>query len=184
MSSEASPGKHFLFVNSLPNALVLTLHRQRLGGWLGAIVLCLFCGCGPAVEERPTLHPTQGALTINGQPAKGALLVFHPVDDKLLDARGARPTATVDADGNFVLTTYQNGDGAPAGQYRVTILWFDNPDSSSAWDKLGNRFARAETSKILLTVGPEQAQLAPIQLDGVRIVPRRPVNSIDADDVD
>lgn len=152
---------------------------------MAAALFVLACGCGPPDEQRPPLHPTQGSLWINGQPAEGAMLVLHRVDEPSFDARGTRPMATVDAQGNFVLTTYQQGDGAPAGEYQVAILWFEDPDSSSPWDKLGSRFADPTRSEIRLSVGPEQDELEPIRIDGVQILPRRPSgNSRDLDQVE
>lgn len=151
--------------------------RRRVGrrGVIGiaAALFVLACGCGPPDEVRPALHPTQGSLLINDQPAEGAMLVFHRVGEPSFDARGTRPTATVDAAGKFALTTYQAGDGAPAGEYQVAILWFDDPDSSSPWDKLGGRFANPTRSEIRVTVGPERDTLEPIRIDGVPILPRR-----------
>lgn len=148
-------------------------------------LLALAVGCGPPDEVRPPLEPAQGSLLINDQPAEGALLVFHRVGEATFDARGTRPTATVDAEGNFALTTYQEGDGAPAGEYQVTILWFDNPESNSPWDKLGGRFTDPARSDIRVTVGPEQNTLEPIRLDGVPVLARRPATvSRDLDQTD
>ena len=134
--------------------------------------LAVACGCGPADEERPPLHRAQGSLWINNQPAEGAMLVFHRIGEPSFDARGTRPTASVDAEGNFSLTTYQAGDGAPAGEYQVAILWFDEPQSSSPWDKLGGRLANPNRSGIQVTVEPGRDSLEPIRIDGVPIAPR------------
>ena len=67
-------------------------------------------GCGPEDEVRPPLQPAEGMLTINNQPAAGAMLVLHPANGKGFDSRMTRPRATVGADGKFHLTTYQEGD--------------------------------------------------------------------------
>ncbi|HBL44956.1 MAG TPA: hypothetical protein DDZ90_16355, partial [Planctomycetaceae bacterium] len=92
----------------------------------------LFCGCGNS-DVRPDLQTVEGRLTINGEPAAGAMLVFYPAQGEEFDSRGSRPRAKVEENGNFQVTTYQSGDGAPAGDYQVGILWFDNPDSSTPW---------------------------------------------------
>ena len=122
---------------------------------------------------------------INGEPAEGARLVFHPADGKPFDARGTRPTAKVDADGAFQVTTYQNGDGIPVGDYQVAILWFANPNSSNSWDKLGNRYANPERTGIRISIKEGANQLEPIRLDGVRVLMRQPRrNSPDHDQID
>lgn len=149
-----------------------------------ATLVMLACGCGPPEEVRPELHPAKGSLWINGQPAEGAMLVFHRPGREMLDARGTRPTATVDEAGNFALTTYQEGDGAPAGEYLVSILWFDNPDSSSPHDRLGNRFANPQRSEIQVTIEPGRAELEPIRLEGVQLVTRQSRITRDLDQVD
>jgi hypothetical protein len=48
-------------------------------------------------------------------------VVFHPKDNA--DPQAPRPFGTAGADGSFGLTTSRPGDGAPAGEYRVTVIW-------------------------------------------------------------
>lgn len=146
--------------------------------------LLFLCGCSDG-DARPDLHQVQGKLTINGEPAAGAMLVFHPAQGEEFDARGSRPRAKVDEDGNFHVTTYQSGDGAPAGDYQVAILWFDNPDSSTPWNKLGKRYANPSESDISVTVEEGNNLLTPIEIENVRITkrPRRRRKSRDVDQV-
>jgi hypothetical protein len=56
------------------------------------------------------------------------------------------PQAVTDDEGRFVLATYAAEDGAPAGDYKVTIEWFSGRGKKSGPDKLGGRFAKPETS--------------------------------------
>src|SRR5436309_2942675 len=79
------------------------------GCWLAA-------GCGSS--DRAGLQPVKGTLRVNGQPAAAALVTFHPTG-----ADAARPTGRVGGDGTFTLTTRVAGDGAPVGEYRVTVTW-------------------------------------------------------------
>ncbi|MFO0951873.1 MAG: hypothetical protein U0835_12120 [Isosphaeraceae bacterium] len=39
------------------------------------------------------------------------------------DAAASRPSGKVSEDGTFQLTTYEAGDGAPAGEYTATLQW-------------------------------------------------------------
>jgi hypothetical protein len=59
-------------------------------------------------------------------PAVGALVVFHPVDPARAKT-GGNPFGKVRDDGTFALTTYAEGDGAPEGEYGVTIDWRPAP---------------------------------------------------------
>ena len=47
-------------------------------------------------------------------------MVFHP---KGAAADAPRPTAQVNQNGNFELTTFAARDGAPAGEYAITVEW-------------------------------------------------------------
>jgi hypothetical protein len=52
------------------------------------------------------------------------MVVFRPLKDA--DAKhwsGGFPRGRVAADGSFQLTTYEDGDGAPEGEYAVLIEW-------------------------------------------------------------
>jgi hypothetical protein len=86
-------------------------------------------------------------------PAKNALVIFHPADSTTLS--GIRPQGRVDESGNFTLTTYEPNDGAPAGQYTVTVFWQrpqTNPYDGDGPDILGGRYNNPKTSKISFTV--------------------------------
>ena len=148
-----------------------------------SLILCYGC---ESSDVRPDLQRVEGKLTINGEPAAGAVMVFYPAQGKEFDSRGSRPRAKVDEQGMFQLTTYQSGDGAPAGEYQVGILWFDDPDSSKPWNKLGKRYADPEKSEISVTVEEGNNQLTPIELENVTISkrPARRRQSKDIDQVD
>lgn len=78
-------------------------------------------GCGGG---KPTAVPVTGKVLFrNTAPAAGALVVFHPTDVAFEKTIGGKPVGTVADDGTFKLTTYEAGDGAPAGEYGVTIDW-------------------------------------------------------------
>jgi hypothetical protein len=93
--------------------------RHLLLGLIGFAASVL----GPAGCSRsdgPAIYPVEGTVRVNGQPAAAALVTFHPLRG---EAGAARPTGRVGEDGRFVLTTRAGGDGAPAGEYRVTVVW-------------------------------------------------------------
>lgn len=150
------------------------------------MMLLLLSGCGAEEEIRPELFPAQGSLIINGKPAAGALLVLSPADGKPIDERGSRPRATVQDDGTFQVTTYQSGDGAPAGEYQVGVLWFENPDANEPWDRLGNQYANPEKTGIRVSIQAGENQWEPIKIDKARLSsrPLRQPKAKDYDQVD
>lgn len=85
---------------------------------IGCLVLMLlFVGCGETVDvDRPETAPVTGSVTYNGQPVEGATVTF------MAGASGGRgAVGTTDASGKFQLTTFEAGDGAIPGAYKVKI---------------------------------------------------------------
>jgi 3',5'-cyclic AMP phosphodiesterase CpdA len=69
-------------------------------------------------------HPASGRITIGGQPHVGATVALHrwdSVSDKWINTADGR----TDDDGRFQITTYSRFDGAPVGEYAVTITKAD-----------------------------------------------------------
>ncbi len=90
-----------------------------------ALVLSL-CGCGG--DGKPAAVPATGKVMFNKtMPPVGALVVFHPKSPALAKAMSGTPMAKVKDDGTFALTSYEQGDGAPPGEYGVTIDWRPEP---------------------------------------------------------
>src|SRR5205807_223736 len=79
---------------------------------LAAALLCVSCS--------GRLNTVQGKVLYQGQPAKGAVVVFYPEDSQGLSA--VPSTAITGEDGTFTLTSGKDG-GAAAGEYVVTISW-------------------------------------------------------------
>ena len=82
--------------------------------------LCLACAACSSSKQKG-LYPVHGQVIIGGKPARGALVVFHPLDNP--DPTAVKPHAVVERDGTFSLFSYQADDGALPGTYAVTIQW-------------------------------------------------------------
>ena len=93
------------------------------------LLILLPCLCLASCTSKPagpTLYPVTGQVIVNGKPAEGVAVTFHrppgPVDEQPV-----LPVGTTDAEGKFTLKTSQGGgallDGAPAGDYTVTMIW-------------------------------------------------------------
>src|SRR5437868_3248036 len=91
------------------------------------IILGLIALAGVSCKGTRACYPVTGKVFVNGKPAEGVTIVFHPVDDP--DPEPAQPSAVVQADGSFTLKSYFVKDrvlkeGSPAGKFRVTCVWY------------------------------------------------------------
>jgi hypothetical protein len=95
--------------------------------FVGLLTVALSAGCGAKSRPEPKgklpLFPVTGKLLLDGQPMVGATIIFNPTTAFPPGAPKQRPRAMVDADGTFHVSTYANNDGAPAGEYKVTVSW-------------------------------------------------------------
>ena len=85
-------------------------------------------GCGEK-NKKLAVVPTEGRVLYKGKPAVGARVVLVPVADD--SPTGVKPRGVVGKDGAFRLTTYDAADGAPPGEYRVSLRW-PRPRASAA----------------------------------------------------
>lgn len=125
-------------------------------------LLCASCG-----KKGPPLYPVRGEVFFDGKPAAGAIVVLHPAGDDAVDA--PRPSGQVKEDGSFELDTFPHGKGAPAGDYKVAIVWYDpkgevNPQTGEAPSLLPARYASPATSGLGAHVDAGPTQLKPYQL--------------------
>src|SRR5436309_2392012 len=128
---------------------------------LGALFLT---SCGKS-DRRP-VYAVQGKILYRGKPPAGAFVTFHPRDDS--DPGAPRPTAQVETDGTFRLSTYLSADGAPAGRYAVTLLWPSAErqiDSENAGpDRLQGKYSDPKTTPLQAEVKEGTNDLEPFQL--------------------
>jgi len=89
------------------------------------LVACTACSGG--------LNSVTGKVTHKGEPVKGAVLVFVP---KGGDNTQLRPSGTSGEGGSFSLMTGTK-QGAPAGEYQVTITWIEYVTKSGKPAKMG-----------------------------------------------
>lgn len=129
------------------------------------IAVCFLTGC-EAVDRIP-VHPLEGGLEVRGKPAAGAQLTFHKIGARA--AGEAIPFAVVEPDGKFRATTFEPGDGAPEGEYRVGVVWprpgVQSDDGNAAPDQLNGRFASPTKSPLRAVVTPGGVKLENFRLD-------------------
>jgi hypothetical protein len=127
------------------------------------IVTVSVLGCGSAESRKPTYPVTGRILLADGKPVAHATVVLHPIDGST-DA--PKPRGKVDRDGTFTLTTYDGGDGAPSGRYRVTVeLWLAGPrQDDPPTNRLPLVFSKPESSGLSADVTNGPTDLGTIRL--------------------
>ncbi|WP_153557427.1 hypothetical protein [Roseimaritima sediminicola] len=137
-----------------------------------ALAVCLLTGCSD--DWRAETYPATGRVTVNGQAASGAVVTLHPVGEKV-DERNSRPYAIVGEDGSFTLETYESGDGAPVGEYDLTITWpVDTSKMELAMlDRLDGKFARPEQSQWKVNITEGENEIPSIEISGVRLIDKQ-----------
>jgi hypothetical protein len=96
-----------------------------------AVAIGLFCvaaasSCSkvPVIKNKLPVFPVKGSVVMDGKPLAGAEVIYYPARAGFAkEAAQNQPQAHTDTDGNYVLSTYADHDGAPAGDYRVTVRW-------------------------------------------------------------
>lgn len=120
-------------------------------------------GCGRQPADGLEKFPVQGLVQVDGQPAAGVVVRFFK-DGKPGTTNADTPLGVTDADGRFELSTNGDGDGAVAGNYRVTFTW-KSGNSPASEDQLKGRYTRLDRSEINVTVRPEPNELDPFLLE-------------------
>jgi hypothetical protein len=130
-----------------------------------AVLVVTAVGCGDSGKNRVAVHPVQGAIQFRGQPMEGAFVSLHPK----AEAEGVpTPRATVAKDGSFTVSTYDGNDGAPEGEYVVTVQWYkpvrQGNDLVGGPNVLPVKYACARTSDLKIRIAAGENRLQPIQL--------------------
>ncbi len=103
------------------------------------------CGCG----GKYSTYSVKGQVTLeDGAPLDDVQITFQ-CDDPAITA-----TAVSDARGYYALGTIAEGDGAPAGTYRVAIVETEdlsNPDAVRP-PRIARRYASLQDSGLMITV--------------------------------
>lgn len=127
-----------------------------------SLAVAAFPGCGKGERRLPTYKASGQLLAADGKAVAGALLVLHPVDSNSV---APRPRATTDGEGRFQLTTYDTGDGAPEGQFIVTVeQWFRDDPNEAPTNHLPPDLGKPDSSGIRISIAKSENTLEPIRL--------------------
>jgi hypothetical protein len=92
------------------------------------LLLLALSGCG---DGRPKLYPVTGTVLYKDQPVANAQVMFNS------DA-GRPAQGTTDASGKFTLTSFEAGDGATPGKYKVTVVKLVPTDAADPYSPTTN----------------------------------------------
>lgn len=126
-------------------------------------------GCGESWEAET--HSAGGTISINGEAPVGAIVELQNVAAKAADVRNSRPWGVVDEFGIYTLTTYQSNDGAPKGEYAITVRWPPTVNQPSLADRLQKAYSNPKTSKWRVTIEEGHNELSPVTITGAKVTP-------------
>ena len=117
------------------------MHRQRLGLlMILAAAAVLPTGCNRRDPNLPVQYPVTGQITLDDRPLAGAGIMFLPRGK----TRGTGAYGMSNAEGRYTLKTDYGGDGAPEGEFAVTVSrvvnrdgtpYVPNPDAAEAGER-------------------------------------------------
>lgn len=127
------------------------------------------CGCQPKEKLKLAVFPTTGQVFVDGSPAARAQVTLHAAQP-LVDPSNKQltPSAVVADDGSFSVTTYGLHDGAPAGDYAVTVVWptfkTELGEETVGPDRLKGRGGSPLKPAAKVTIASGQNAIPPIRL--------------------
>ena len=137
-----------------------------------AVAALTLAGCskqGPHIEKHE-VYPVEGTVIWKGKPLAEARLEFFPKGWKLKPFSHT-PVAVTGQDGRFQLSSYGDGDGAPAGKYTITVVCQD-PEAKkqkqmfSTANILPKQYARPDTSGLEVEIVEGKNVVPPLDLGG------------------
>ena len=145
-----------------------------------SLACCLGCGSDSRrgyIQHDEELFPVSGQVLFDGQPAKNAVVVLHRKQNAAAVATSNPQSRAADATpnprgecnslGEFDLYTYASDDGAPEGDYLVTVSWRD-PEGLGREENypelLPPRYLNPQSSGLTISIKPGDSMLPPIKL--------------------
>ena len=135
---------------------------------LALLTICLtvVAGCG----DGSSMVPATGKLMVDGKPAEGAVILFHPEPS----GAGKIGAAPVTADGSFAVST-DGKLGIPPGTYRLSLSWPDPSvkpterqkmmgDFEPGPDLLKGKYVNKDKAKLQIEIKAGEKELAPIEI--------------------
>lgn len=144
------------------------MHRLALFVAFWGLIGTTTSGCAARTSARDdtTTFPVRGKVLFKGQPIGGARITFHSLPPGRISGN---PFALTNSDGSFEVMTYRPNDGAPQGEFAVTVSWAPprNPNVSEPEDgpeRLPRRYQSPDQSGLRVAVQPKENLLAAFEL--------------------
>lgn len=120
---------------------------------IAAIVVVLCCGCSKKANYGVETYPVVGVVYVDGNPAAKLTVRLHASAGMDSAAPSVSATTTKD-DGSFAVSTFEEGDGVPAGEYVATFTWgeYNMVTRSMGPDKLKGKYSDPKASDFKVTV--------------------------------
>jgi len=120
-------------------------------------------GCSNAPDWQARTYPVEGYINVNGEAPEGAVVILKYVNEPP-DVRLSTPAGRVDSLGKYHLTTYRLHDGAPLGEYAVTLLW-----QSGSIDRFGGQFDSVDEAVATVEIERGDNVIPDIILTGIEL---------------
>jgi hypothetical protein len=136
--------------------------------WLVLVAMWIVgSGCGSKAKTSQPQYPVHGKVTSAGQPAVGAFVVLHPITQE--QPPESPPRGIVEQDGSFGVGVLRKDDGAPAGEYAVTIIWPKDQEPGKETedtppDRLKNRYNNVQKPAWTIHVVSGDNTLEPFEI--------------------
>jgi hypothetical protein len=104
-------------------------------------------------------------VLVDGKPVKDLLIKLHPPDET---ENTLVPHGQTDANGDFRITSYIGGDGAPRRKYKVTVEWLTYQPLGNRWvgpNKLVDKYGDAQTTPLTADVIDKPVELPVIKVE-------------------
>lgn len=132
------------------------------------LLVATIAGCGSSTDPNQLpVFPVKGQIAFRGKTPSGALVVLHPKNS----ASGieVRPSGHVRDDGTFSVTSYKADDGAPSGEYAITVQWQKtiknkNGDLARGPNEIPKKYSLPNTSPLAVKIAEGENKLPPIVL--------------------
>ncbi len=132
---------------------------------LVGVLTCTTVGCSDSGPPRTPTYPVSTTITFQGKPIPGAFVALHPKDPQ---PDVPTPRANISRDGELKVTTYDTADGAPAGEYVLTIEWYkpikQGADVVAGPNVIPRKYASPKTSPVVIQVAEGTTEIPPIQI--------------------
>lgn len=125
-------------------------------------LICFTAGCGnEMLPDQRVVFPAGGSILFRGKPIPDATVCLHPVTTPADGKPVYVSRGTVNEDGFFSVSTYARGDGAPPGEYRVSVSWqgplkgLSEDEQDRLKERLPRKYTSPESSGITVVIAED-----------------------------